>query len=181
MAVHITYFPHGTTYDNENHISSGWADTELSPLGIQQSKDLPGKIGDKRFDVVFCSDLKRARDSVRFAFEGQTPIILDARLRECNYGAYNGKESAVVEPMLEKMVAERFPEGESCKDVEDRITDFLNFLKQEYDGRSIAVISHKVPQLALEVLLKGKTWEQAFADDWRADKRWQSGWEYTLE
>jgi len=28
--------------------------------------------------------------------------------------------------------------------------------------------------------LKNKTWEQAFAEDWRKTKSWQPGWEYTL-
>ena len=30
MAVNITYFVHGTTTDNENGISSGWHDVDLS-------------------------------------------------------------------------------------------------------------------------------------------------------
>jgi len=30
MATKITYFVHGTTTDNEQHISSGWKDVELS-------------------------------------------------------------------------------------------------------------------------------------------------------
>ena len=56
----LTYFVHGTTTDNERGISSGWSDAELSELGIKQSVDLKQQIGDKKFDVVFCSDLKRA-------------------------------------------------------------------------------------------------------------------------
>jgi len=37
MAIKITYFVHGITTDNEQHISSGWKDVELSELGVQQS------------------------------------------------------------------------------------------------------------------------------------------------
>ncbi len=32
MSVQITYFVHGTTKDNEDGISSGWSDVELSEL-----------------------------------------------------------------------------------------------------------------------------------------------------
>ncbi len=67
MSVKITYFVHGTTTDNENHISSGWFDVELSELGVQQSRDLAEQTKDKHFDVVFCSDLKRAVDSANLA------------------------------------------------------------------------------------------------------------------
>jgi len=107
--VTITYFVHGTTTDNEKHISSGWYDVELSELGIKQSKELTEKTKDKKFDVVFCSDLKRAHDSAKLTWGGIYPIITDSRLRECNYGDYNAKPSEVVEPMQEKMITERFP------------------------------------------------------------------------
>ena len=82
--------------------------------------------------------------------------------------------------MQEKMITARFPDGESYEDVETRIADFLRFLKQNYDGKSVAIVAHKAPQLALEVLLNGKTWEQAFAEDWRKTKSWQPGWEYAI-
>lgn len=181
MPIKITYFVHGTTVDNEKRISSGWSDAELSELGVIQAIELKDKIKDKKFDVVFCSDLKRASDSAKLTFEGNVPIVSDKRLRECDYGKYNAQPSVIVEPMQEKCIVDRFPDGESCEDVKIRIADFLEFIKQNYDGKSIAIVAHKVPQLALDVLLKNKTWEQAFADDWRKKKAWQPGWEYNLE
>ncbi len=180
MTITITYFVHGTTTDNEKHVSSGWYDVELSEKGIQQSLELKEQTKDKIFDVVFCSDLKRAVESAKLTWDGIYPIIQDKRLRECNYGAYNAKPSDVVEPMQEKMITERFPEGESYEDVKARIADFLEFLKQNYDGKHVAIVAHKAPQLALDVLLKGKTWEQAFAEDWRKTHAWKPGWEYIL-
>lgn len=181
MSVKITYFVHGTTIDNEKGISSGWSDVELSEAGKKQSIELREQTKDKKFDVVFCSDLKRAHDSAKLTWDRVYPIVPDKRLRECNYGKYNGQPSSIVEPMQEKMIIERFPEGESYEDVKTRIADFLEFLKKNYDGKFVAIVSHKAPQLAFEVLLKGKTWEQAFAEDWRKTKSWQPGWDYTLE
>ena len=181
MSIKITYFVHGTTIDNEKHISSGWFDVELSELGIQQSKELAEKTKDKKFDVVFCSDLKRAVDSAEISFKGKFPIKIDERLRECNYGDYNAQPSEIVEPMQEKTITERFPNGESYEDVKTRIADFLEFLKQNYDGKHVAIVAHKAPQLALDVLLKNKTWEQAFTEDWRKTHVWKPGWEYELE
>lgn len=132
-------------------------------------------------NYLFCSDLKRAIDSARLIFEGSLPIIPDKRLRECNYGKYDAQPSAVVEPMQEKCITKRFPEGESYEDVKNRVADFLEFLKKNYEGKSVAIVAHKAPQLALDVLLKNKTWEQAFAEDWRKRKAWQPGWDYILE
>ncbi len=171
---------HGTTTDNENDISSGWNDVELSKLGIKQAKELKGQTRGKKFDVIFCSDLKRAKDSAELAFQGSAPIIEDKRLRECNYGIFNGKSSDIVEPLQEDNIEKRFPEGESYIDVKNRINNFLNFLKQKYEGKSIGIVAHKAPQLALDVLIDGQSWEEAFANDWRKKKAWQPGWEYLL-
>jgi len=182
MTIKITYFVHGTTTDNEKEISSGWKDVELSELGIKQSVALKEQTEDKKFDVVFCSDLQRAHNSAKLAWEGIYPIIPDARLRECNYGKLNGASSAIVEPMQEEeCINNRFPEGESYEDVKARIADFLEFLKMNYEGKSVAIVGHKAPQLSLDVLLKGKTWEQALAEDWRKTKAWKPGWEYELK
>lgn len=179
--IHITYFVHGTTTDNEKDISSGWADVDLSELGVRQSIELRDKIGGKYFDVVFCSDLKRAVDSAKLTFDGVMPIVIDSRLRECNYGEFNGKSSDIVEPLQERSIGEPMPGGESYEDVKSRIASFLDDLRKDYDGKSVAIVGHKAPQLALDVLLRGKTWEEAFAEDWRKTKSWKPGWGYDLK
>ncbi len=180
MSIHLTYLVHGTTTDNENGISSGWSDAELSQLGIKQSLDLIHKIRNKKFDVIFCSDLRRAVRSARLTFGEKAIIIADPRLRECNYGIYNGKPSDIVESLQEKYISQPFPSGESYEDVKNRIVDFVSTLKEQYDHKWIAIVAHKAPQLALEVLLNGKTWEEAFAQDWRKRGAWQPGWEYEI-
>ncbi len=179
MAVTITYFVHGTTTDNERHLATGWSPGELSEKGIEESKKLAAQVSHLRFDAVFCSDLKRAVDSARLAFEGY-PILEDKRLRECDYGDLTGHPAGEFKPNMDKYVDEPFPNGESYHDVEARIADFLGFLGKEYPGKHIAVFAHQAPQLALEVLLKGRTWEQAIDEDWRKRKAWQPGWTYVL-
>lgn len=181
MSIKITYFVHGTTIDNEQHISSGWKDVELSELGVKQSVELKEQTKDKKFDVVFCSDLKRAHDSAKLAWEGVYEIIPDARLRECNYGTLNGASSDIVEPMQEdEAITKPFPDGESYEDVKARVADFLTFLKRNYDGKHIAIVAHKAPQLSLDVLIKGKIWKQALAEDWHKTKAWHPGWKYVI-
>ena len=125
MAVKITYFVHGTSTDNEKRLASGWHDAGLAESGIRQATELKDKIKSREFDVVFCSDLRRAIDSAKLIFEGTVPIIPDERLRECNYGKYNAQSSEIIEPMQGKYITERFPEGESYEDVKDRISVFL--------------------------------------------------------
>ncbi len=181
MTVHITYFVHGTTTDNEKGISSGWKNCGLSETGIAQSVELRHQIHEK-FDAVFCSDLRRAVESARLTFKGKK-ILKDARLRECNYGAYNGKPSRMVESLQQKHIRVRFPKGESYENVRSRIAEFLAFLRKKYDGKHVAIVSSKAPQLALEVILGGKTWKEAFKEDWRlkGHEGWKPGWHYEVK
>jgi broad specificity phosphatase PhoE len=181
MATQITYFVHGTTTDNEQDLATGWLPGELSAKGKQQAKTLGEQVRDQHFDAVFCSDLKRAVDSAQLGFGQQYQIIEDERLRECNYGDLNGKPAAAFKNRTNVFVNSPFPNGESYKDVEKRLRSFVNFLAEHYEGKHIAIVAHQGPQLALDVILKAKTWPQAIAEDWRLAKAWQPGWAYTVK
>lgn len=177
--IKIIYFVHGTTMDNLNKKSTGWLDGELSSLGIEQSINLKNQINLSEIDLVISSDLKRAVDSANYTFKGIKEIIYDERLRECNYGDLNGSDSKLV--IDEDHINKPFPNGESLKDVEKRIRDFCNYLLEKYDGKTIAIVAHKAPQLAFEVITKNITWEEALEKDWRKTKSWQPGWEYIIK
>ncbi|MDX9893688.1 MAG: histidine phosphatase family protein [Patescibacteria group bacterium] len=178
--IKITYFVHGTTIDNELGLASGWDDVELSDLGVNQAKQLGQQIKTKKFDAIFCSDLKRSIDSAKLAFGKQTKIIVDRRLREANYGEFTKLPADRFKNRLTDYLDKPFPGGESYLNVEQRLTAFLEYLKTQYDRKHIAIVAHQAPQLALEVLLNGKTWPQAINQDWRKTKGWQPGWDYIL-
>jgi len=181
MGLKITYFVHGTTTDNEKGLSSGWSDVGLSKLGKEQSVKLKDKLKGKKFDAVFCSDLKRAVQSARLIWGNTIETIKDERLRECNYGDLNGAKSEKVDALMESAIDRPFPNGESYRDVEKRIRSFLKDLAKDYSGKRIAIVAHRAPQLALEVILKGKTWKQAMKEDWRLKKAWRPGWDYEIK
>ncbi len=180
MSVLIKYFVHGTTTDNEKKLATGWLAGELSEKGIVQAKDLAKVIANEKFDIVYCSDLKRAVDSAKIDFENRDiKIVQDARLRECNYGDLDGKDSKMV--LYFEHIEKAFPNGECLKDVEKRIRSFLDDLKKNYDGQKVAIVAHRAPQLAVEVVLQNKTWQEAIESDWRISKEWKPGWIYEIK
>ncbi len=180
MSIKIMYFVHGTTTDNASKLCSGWKEAMLNDLGKEQAENL-GKVsrerGDK-FDIMFTSDLKRAIDSSNIAFP-DVDKIRDNRLRECNYGDLDGEHKSLV--IYEEHVDDKFPNGESLKDVENRMREFVNYLKENYDGKTIGIVAHRAPQLALEVITKNISWEEANKNDWRKTGDWQPGWEYIIK
>lgn len=154
MKTKIIYFVHGTTTDNIEKICSGWKEAMLSDLGREQAENL-GKISKERkdnFDIIFTSDLKRAIESSNIAFP-EINKITDKRLRECNYGSLDGKHKSLV--IYESHITEPFPNGESLKDVEKRMRDFIEYIKTNYKGKTIGIVAHRAPQLALDVIIKG--------------------------
>ena len=179
METKIIYFVHGTTTDNADKLCSGWKEAMLNDLGRDQASNL-GNISRERkdnFDIIFTSDLKRAIESANIAFP-EAKKITDKRLRECNYGELDGKHKNFVK--YEEHINECFPEGESLKDVEKRVREFINFIKKEYPGKTIGIVAHRAPQLALEVILNNLSWEETIEKDWRKTGDWQPGWEYII-
>ncbi len=181
MTVHITYFVHGTTTDNEAGLATGWLPGELSETGKLQARRLGQQVADRQFDAVFCSDLQRAIDSAELGFGTKYAIIQDERLRECDYGDQNGRPASSFKDALDDFTDTPFPNGESYRDVEKRLASFVTFLRECYDGKHVALVAHQAPQLALDVLLQNKSWQQAIDEDWRKTKAWQPGWDYTVQ
>ena len=178
MKTEIIYFVHGTTYDNASGRCSGWKQVELNELGKQQARNLGEVTKDLKFDVIFTSDLIRAIDSANIAWPNFKKIQ-DVRLRECNYGDYDGESKELV--IYEEHVDKSFPNGESLKAVEKRMAEFIEYLKQNYKGKKIAIVAHRAPQLALEVLTNKVSWDEALKNDWRKTKAWQPGWKYIIK
>lgn len=173
----ITYYVHGTTYDNASKCASGWKDVELNEQGKEQALNL-GKKTPYKFNILYTSDLTRTITSAKLAFPEFEPFT-DTRLRECNYGTLDGKNRELVN--YEEHINKPFPNGESLLDVEKRVRDFLEYLKYKCNDKIVGIIAHRAPQLALEVITKNISWEKAIKNDWRKTGDWMPGWEYIFK
>ena len=178
--IQLTYFVHGTSIHNEKNIVAGWEGSKLSKLGEIQAKKLGRLTYYKNFKIVFSSDLKRAFDTALIAFSNKYEIVQDKRLREINVGAYTNSKVSDFKKIMRNHINKPFPTGESYKNVEQRISSFIEFLKQNYQNSDIAVVSHNAPQLAFEVLINHNSWIEAFDNDWRNFGAWKPGWDYYI-
>ena len=174
----IVFFAHSTTTDNQAHRATGWLQGELSDKGIEQAKTLPGLVKDASFTAVYTSDLQRAIDSAELGFKDTHPIRTDWRLREANYGDLDGTDKSFKNDMTQFIDAP-YPGGESYRDTEKRMRDFLEEVSQEFADGFIAIIGHEATQLCLEVICNDKSWQTFIAENWRPAQAWQPGWNYT--
>jgi len=176
--ITIIFESHGTTFDNEEHLSSGWFDVELSPLGIKQAKELGERYKNEEFDAIFCSDLHRSYKTAEIAFEGRGyKIIKDNRLRECNYGDFTKHLSKEVEAEKGKRIIVPFPNGESYEQAAERMMSFLENLLKNYNGKKVMIIGHRATQYGLEHWIKGIILKEVVTASWK----WQPGWVYELK
>jgi broad specificity phosphatase PhoE len=178
MTIELVFETHSTSMDNERGIASGWSDCLLSDLGRQQARLLGERRRNDGIAVVFSSDLRRAAETANIAFEGTpVPILLDWRLRECDYGELNGAPRAEVHADRAGHLDEPYPGGESWRQAVSRVGRFLGDLPTRWDGRRVLLIGHRATVLACEHLLAGASLEQLVL----TEGSWQPGWEYTLE
>ena len=170
----IYFASHGTTYDNEAKLASGWKDDELSPLGRQQAAEYKDLLKDLQIDLIACSDQVRATETVRLAFGESLPVIADARLRELNYGDLNGAPKSDVDPAKINHITEPFPGGESYNDALARTHEFYNELKENHGDKNVLVVGSRATQHGLQTLVEGTTIEELL----QIPFKWQPYWEY---
>jgi len=156
MAVEVVFETHWVTTDNEAGVATGWLGGRLSERGRALATELGRR---RRYDgvaAVFVSDLGRAVETVELGFGGSdVPIYLDARLRECDYGAWNGMPVSRLERERAQRISRPFPDGESYLQVVARVASFLEELARDWAGTRVLVVGHSATRWALDYLLAG--------------------------
>jgi len=175
MTLQVVFETHATTLDNEAGIATGWLPGELSAAGHQQAAELGRRRSTDGITAVFCSDLARAVETAAIAFEGTgIPVLLDWRLRECDYGSRNGTSAADMHAHRAEHVDQPYPGGESWRLATARMGRFLADVPLRWSGQRVLVIGHVATQWGLEIAMIGTPLEELASRPFD----WQPGWEY---
>ncbi|MGJ4746973.1 histidine phosphatase family protein [Leptospira sp. SA-E8] len=146
---------HGETEWNKERRLQGQTDTSLSEDGKEQASILAANLQNKGIELIFSSDLKRAKEtSEQVARVLKIEIIYHPGLREIHLGEAQGiLESEISHKFGEGSYSAwkspdrihdqfRFPGGERKSEAESRIIEtILNLLKM-YGKKNIAICSH---------------------------------------
>jgi len=154
---------HGQTLWNKELRYNGNTDTGLTALGARQAAAVADRLSRRHIDAVVASDLTRAvATATAIAAPHGIQIHLDARWREVDFGQAEGlRWRDVVErfPSAARAWSENrgdaaMPGGESLLDVANRTRPALHELSDQFDNRSVALVSHGGPlRVALCLLL----------------------------
>ena len=130
---------HGETDWNKMGKYQGITDVPLNENGLNQAKACGEALKDITFDRILSSDLSRAlvtAETIRG--DRTTPITVDKRLRELNFGDWEAMLFSDIEARWPGLINEMYlrphlvkvPNGESFKDLQDRawagLEEFLN-------------------------------------------------------
>lgn len=178
MAIEIVYETHSISEDNEQGTATGWLPGHLSDAGRTNATSLGQRRCDDGLGAIFVSDLERAIETVAVAFAGSDiPVLMDWRLRECDYGHLNGAAAPKVHSDRRKYLDLPYPGGESWRQATERVGRFLSDLPLRWDGQRILVVGHAATRCGFEHFLRGQDLEEVIT----ADFAWKEGWEYRLE
>jgi len=153
---------HAQTHDNARGVASGHFDVALTEQGRMQAQTvLRSRYAQQRFDAAYTSNTQRAFDTARLLFEDRPlPIFQDARLRECDYGIYEGRPRGEMEAARAAALDTPYPGGESYRQVAIRMRSLLTDLAAHHDGECLMLIGHAATLFTLRHLLERRPLEE---------------------
>jgi len=176
--ISVVFETHSMSEDNEAGRASGWNHSLLSERGREFAQELGRRRRHDGIAAVFSSDLRRAVETAEMAFDQTNmPVLLDWRLRECDYGERNGGPAVQHVEDRTAFLDVPYPGGESWRPAVRRVGRFLEDLPLRWEDSRVLVIGHVATRWALDHYLTGTPWEALVSTDFA----WQDGWEYTLD
>lgn len=162
----LTMVRHAEVEERYKNCYNGHSNIGLSKNGELQAKKLAKKLDGIKFDAIFCSDLRRAKESIQYSVHAKNAIFTD-KLREKSWGKHEGlsfdeiiadKEIEYLDFLqwLGSLDGERHEEY--IKRVEEFFLEFLPSLNKE----SVLVVTHAGVIRVLISILKNITLEEAF-------------------
>ena len=123
----------------------------LSVYGEQQSQKLSRNIELKNIDIIWSSSYARAKATAKYiASKNNLPINIDSSLNERKLGNLKElgefmKDKKTQDPSQEQLLDRKFKtsDGESAEDTRERMTGFFDRILEEYEGKKIAIVSHR--------------------------------------
>jgi 2,3-bisphosphoglycerate-dependent phosphoglycerate mutase len=150
-ATRILAIRHGQTAWNADSRIQGHTDIALDAVGEWQAQRLALALGDEQLDVLYSSDLARARQTAApLAARKKLQVRVDAGLRERGFGEFEGLSFDQIEQRWPEQAAawrQRDPDfgargGEVLRDFRQRVVAAVTRLAMAHRGQSIALVTH---------------------------------------
>lgn len=149
---------HGQTEWNVLKKIQGSADIPLNECGKEQAQETKLNLENINFDIIICSPLIRAKQTAEIINSGRNlDIIFDNRLRERNYGEFEGtsKSSFNYNGFWSYNKNLKYTKAENIQEFFKRIYEFLDEIKIRYSDKNVLIVCHAGITKAIECYAKG--------------------------
>ncbi|MDX2110174.1 MAG: histidine phosphatase family protein [Verrucomicrobiota bacterium] len=184
---------HGETDYNAVGRFQGHIDRPLTAAGLAQADALASRFRDLPLDVIYSSDLIRARATGEAVGSiKQLPVNCDERLRERHLGVLQGMSAATAREQCPDVWRSykgrnpdyRIPDGETRRECHVRILEALEEIVHRHPGKAVLVTAHggildsifrHVNHIPLDAHRRWRLWNAALnrfshnSDGWRLD------------
>lgn len=132
---------HGETEWSASKRHTGRTDISLTPTGEHQAAALGQFLAGRKFSLVLCSPLTRARETCRLAGYGDV-VSLSEDLLEWDYGIFEGKTTQEIrqEQPDWSIWSTSVPQGESIEQVGCRAQRLIQ--RVSTNGEPVALFAH---------------------------------------
>ena len=152
---------HGQSNANAKGLLISTDQDELTELGKRQSAELAATLGKFGYTPtpIFCSPWMRARQTAERVFDGPARLKFDGRLAETHPGKYGTWLEADFNrafPDFNKVITNRYEDGESHLDMADRVREWVDteVLPRKSEPGLMAAVAHGGPiSIVLQHLL----------------------------
>src|SRR3989344_3902247 len=163
---------HGEALSNVREVMSCWPEkfeNLLTGLGREMIKVAAETLNKKGIDLIFASDVLRTKQTAEIVSEKlNLPVNFDKRLREVDFGSFNGKAVLELDEYFKKesdRIKNSIPGGESYEKILKRINDFLKEIDSKYQGKNILVVTHGFFWWILKSIINGVSLLEAIEQD----------------
>lgn len=136
---------HGQTAWNAGDIISGVTDIPLSEEGLRQAQELAEQAAQLPICRIIASPMQRAQQTAQAVADRlHLPVQTDERLREWNYGAFEGKSRLTPGfPEAKAAWGCKMPGGgESVFQVVQRTYNVIDDVRRLYPGENVLLVCH---------------------------------------
>ncbi len=162
----VTLLRHTDVDERYHRCYNGHIDIELSQEGRKQAKNLAQHFDTVDFDAVFCSDLKRARQTLQYS-KHYKDAVFTQKLREKSWGKHEGLSFDEIIAQGEIKYIEFIQwvvalDGESYENYIERVRKFFLEYLPSLENENILVVTHAGVIRVLISIVKQITLEEAF-------------------
>ena len=143
--MHVYMMRHGQTVSNTKKIFLGRRDEGLSAIGVRQARLAAQPAMECRPEAIYCSPLRRAKQTAMIINLRHVPIIEDETIRERDLGSLTGMPYADVDwSKLWELGNYASALGvEPLEHMIRRVGDFLDDIAHYSRCRSVIVVTHE--------------------------------------